>query len=101
MLRRGWDDRIRLPVIRHHSGRANLNSSGRRNNPVTPVAEPVAIARDRHRWVTGQVIGNYNIGRPRIVNIQHQYHGSFLRTTVSQLVADTDSHSHSLGSSSY
>src|SRR5208283_2723304 len=54
----------------------------RRNDAGTPVAKAVPIGRHRYRRVDHQIIAADEIGNPREVDVQVEYHRSGLRTLV-------------------
>src|SRR5450756_1685631 len=69
-----------------------IPSAARRDDPAAPVAEAVAIGRDRHRRADGQVIGNDDIGCPGEMHAQHSDQGRRLWKVVDHLVADANLH---------
>ena len=50
--------------------------------PATPVAEAIAIGRDGHGRVSGQMIGHDDVGRPRKMRAQYRDQGRRLYTFV-------------------
>lgn len=62
------------------------------HDPSAPVPEPVAICANRYARVGRHQIGNDDIGRTRIMDVQGENHRSGLRTLVDQFIANSDLH---------
>jgi hypothetical protein len=82
MLLRGHHVNLRLTAIAYDRVGRDSHPAGRRHNPVTPVPETIAISRNGYCGIGCQVIRRQDIRRPRIVDIQGQYHGRRLRKIV-------------------
>ena len=72
------------------------HAAGGRDDPAAPVAEAVAIGRDRHGGIGGQVIRHDDVGRPREMRAEHRDHRRCLRKVVDHLEADTNFHARGL-----
>lgn len=86
------DDRIGLAAIANDCGCGDLNPSRRGNDARTPVAETVAVPRQRRGWGDDDVIGIFEIANPTVVNVEGQDTRSWLRKMVSEFVPDLKSH---------
>ena len=71
---------------------AKPGRAGRRHQPAAPVAEAVAIGRDRQRRVGHQMVGALQVGDARVVHVQRQDHRRRLRAVVDDVEADADLH---------
>src|SRR5450432_131479 len=92
MLVRLRNDRVRQAGIVHERVGTHARSALRRNDAGAPVAEAVAIGRNRDRRVEYQIIATDEIGRPGEVNIEVEYHRSRLRTVVNHFETDANLH---------
>ena len=91
LLRARRDDVRQSGVVDQRIG-ADSSHAGRRDDAAAPVAEGIAIRADRQRRDRDQVIRPDDIGRPRVVDVQHEDHRCRLRTLVDQFTSDTDLH---------
>ncbi len=62
---------------------------GGATSPRAPVAEGVAVERERHRRIRRQTIGNHDVAGAAVMDVHHQHHRRRLRTVVNQFVADS------------
>jgi hypothetical protein len=64
-----------------------------RDDPAAPVAEHVAVRRDRHRWAGDKMIRDNDVGGAGEVHPQNQEHWCRLRKIVVHFESDTELHS--------
>ena len=93
MLKRAWKDRIWQAAVANDAIGRKAHGAGRRNDTAAPIAEDIAIGRDRHRGAGGEEIGHDDIGRARKVRPQHHDHWRRLREIVQHFESDADLHS--------
>ncbi len=86
------NDHIGQAAVAHRAVRRETHTAGGGDNPAAPIAEAVAIGRDRHRRAGGEVIGHDDVGGARKMRAQHHDQGRRLRKVVNHLEADTNLH---------
>jgi hypothetical protein len=77
--------------IRRH--RRPARGAGRRNDAAAPVAEPIAIRRDRHGRIHGQAVGDNDVRRAREMCAQYHDHWRQPRELVVHFESDAKLHS--------
>src|ERR1700738_2202262 len=92
MLRGRRDDHIGETAIAHRPIGREAHAAGRRDDPAAPVAEAIAISRDRYGRADSEVIGHYDVGRPRKMRAEHRDQRRWLRKVINHFEADTNLH---------
>src|SRR6266700_1082279 len=93
MLKGRGKDRVRQTGVANDAIGGKAHLTGRRHDAAAPVAEHVAIGRDRHRRVGGQVVGYDDVRGTGEVRSEHHDYRRRLREIVEHFESDTNLHS--------
>lgn len=79
---------VRNSRISHNSAGGESNPSRWPDNPAAPVCEPIPIRSDGDLGFRRQIIGDDDIRRPRVVDMDRRNHRSGLRKGVDEFVTN-------------
>src|SRR5215510_11611500 len=92
MLGSGGHYHVGLAGVSDYPATAEAHLAGGGHEAGAPVAEGVAIRRDRHGGFSDEVIRNDDVRGARVMHVDEQDHRRRLRTVVEEIIADTDVH---------
>lgn len=92
VLPRAGHGGIRLARVAEDAIRRQAEVALRGHHPRAPVAEPVAVAFQRHTRLRYETVGTLQIAKARVVDVQHRNQWRRLREAVAQTAPDADAH---------
>src|SRR6185369_4359439 len=85
-------DLVRKARVAHDTFGEDADVPWRGDDSGAPVAEPVAVGGHRDGGIGAHMIWDHDVGRPRVMSIEHQDHGHPVGARVHHVVSDANFH---------